>query len=449
MEPLQRHVFVCTQEKPEGVPSCSACGSTQMLAALYGELGTQGMTEQVQVTTCGCLGFCDHSPVMIVYPEGTWYHNVLAADIPELVASHLRRGQSVSRLAWSDHDALQKEVLEHNEHYRAMLRTRDELGILPDYLNDMIRGFMTSRVILTALELDMFTVVGSGASAAEVAGRITTDLRATEVLLNALVSLKVLEKKDGMFVNTRDSSRFFVDGSKDSARKALLHTANLWQRWSSLSEAVHSGGPVSNGGRSPEKVDSFIAAMDRNAKERLQPLLKAVDATRVRRLLDLGGGSGAYAIAFAKAVPELRADVMDLPEVIPLTQHYIRRANVGGRVVARAGNMLRDPLGKNYDLAVLSAICHMFSPGENCLLFRRVREALAPGGQLLIQDFILEPDKTAPRFAALFALNMLVGTRGGSTYSEAEYATWLREAGFSDVCRMKVPGPGGLILARV
>ena len=108
--------------------------------------------------------------------------------------------------------------------------------------------------------------------------------------------------------------------------------------------------------------------------------------------------------------------------------------------------MLRDPLGKNYDLVLVSAICHMFSPAENRDLFERAFNALAPKGQIVVQDFILEPNKTAPRAAALFSLNMLVGTRAGSSYSEPEYATWLRDAGFNDVRRVRLPGPSGLMI---
>ena len=109
--------------------------------------------------------------------------------------------------------------------------------------------------------------------------------------------------------------------------------------------------------------------------------------------------------------------------------------------------MLHDPLGENYDLVLLSAICHMFSPEENRELLRRAYRALAPKGQLVVQDFILEPNKTAPRAAALFSLNMLVSTRAGSSYSEPEYESWLKASGFSDVRRVRLPGPTGLMIA--
>jgi cyclopropane fatty-acyl-phospholipid synthase-like methyltransferase len=107
-----------------------------------------------------------------------------------------------------------------------------------------------------------------------------------------------------------------------------------------------------------------------------------------------------------------------------------------------------DQLGVGYDLVLVSAICHMLGVDENKDLLKRCFQALAPSGRLVIQDFILEPDKTAPKSAALFALNMLVGTRGGSTYTEAEYAAWLTEAGFQDARHVRLPGPSGLIIGR-
>lgn len=446
MEPFRQHIFVCTQEKPEGVKSCSAACSGDVLAALQRELEAQGAASEVQVTTCGCLGLCDEGPIVIVYPDGTWYRGVKAADAGAIVGSHLRSGQPVAPLVWSDAPAMRAMITQHGEQYHAMLKAKEQAGVLPDDVNELIRGFMSSRAVLTALELDVFTTVADGASAKTVAGKLQASRRGTEMLLNALAALKLLRKENGVFRNTPLSARFFADTSPDSARQALLHTANLWHRWSNLTESVREGTPAPRTGSS-EWTNTFIAAMDRNARERSRALVNAVGAEGIRRMLDLGGGSAANSIAFAQANPAVTAEVLDLADVIPLTREYIQRAGLAGRIQVRAGDMLHDPLGDGFDLVLLSAICHMFSPEENRALFRRVRAALAPGGRLLVQDFILEPEKTAPRFAALFSLNMLVGTRAGSSYSEPEYAAWLAEAGFHDIRRVRLPGPAGLLLA--
>lgn len=446
MEPFPHHVFVCTQAKPEGATSCPANHSWQVLAALEAELCKQGLDDAVQVTTCGCLGLCDDGPVMIVYPEGVWYRKLKEEDVAEIVSLHLRSGNIVSRLVWSDGQGMTAEATEHRDHYRAMVKARDEAGILADDLNEMIRGFMPSRAVLTALELDVFTAVGDGSSADEVACKIGSDERATEMLLNALVGLKLLEKRDETFLNTPVSARFFSAGSRDNARPGLLHTAHLWDRWSTLTECVKAGTSLERNQREPDGVRDFIAAMDRNAKERAAAVVKAIGPNGMRRMLDLGGGSGTYSIALAQAIPNLSSEILDQADVIPLTHAYIRKAGLEERVTTRVGDMLRDPLGKNYDLVLVSAICHMFSAEENCKLFRRIYDALAPHGQVVVQDFILEPSKTSPRFATLFSLNMLVGTKAGSSYSEPEYTEWLQNAGFSDVRRVRLPGPAGLMI---
>jgi len=446
MEPFRHHIFVCTQEKPEGVTSCPCNGSWRVLQALERELVAQGLDDEVQVTTCGCLGLCDEGPILIVYPEGIWYQKVKQEDVREIVGSHLRSGQVVARLAWNDAPAMKKESTEHRDRYRAMVKAKDEAGVLPDDLYEMTRSFMPSRALLTALELDVFNAVGEGTSAAGAARTIHADPRATEMLLNALVSLKLLEKRDGTFFNSARSARFFRDASHDNARDGLLHIANIWHRWSTLTECVRAGTSVASRDRDDAAVKAFIAAMDRNARERAGAVVKAVATSSIKRMLDLGGGSAAYSIAFARAVPGLKSEILDLGEVVPLAQENIRKAGLADRVKTRVGDMLHDPLGKDYGLILASQICHMFSEDENRKLFRRACDALAPKGQFVVQDFILEPSKTAPRAAALFALNMLVGTRAGSTYSEPEYANWMREAGFSDVRRVRLPGPSGLMI---
>jgi (2Fe-2S) ferredoxin/predicted O-methyltransferase YrrM len=446
VEPFRYHAFVCTQEKPEGVPCCSAAGSFRVLDALHRELGAAGLAEEVQVSSCGCLGICDSGPVMIVYPEGVWYTKLAPADVPEIVLSHFKAGEKVTRLQRSDAEAMKAEILDHRNKYLAMLKAKDAAGVLPDDMVETIRGFMPSRAILTALELDLFTAVGDGGTARQIAAKIACPPRSTEMLLNALVSLRLLGKSGELYTNSPLASRFFVEGMPDSARMAQLHIANIWKGWSTLTDAVKAGTSVaarsSNGW-----VQPFIAAMDHNARGRARAVVQATGVNGAKRMLDLGGGSGAYSIAFANAAPQLQAEIVDLADVIPITQEHVRKAGLADRITTRAGDMLTVPLeAGRYDLVLLSAICHMFSPEENRDLFQRIHKALAPEGRLVISDFILEPEKTAPRFAALFALNMLVNTRGGASYSEPEYDAWLKHAGFAETKRVRMPGPAGLMI---
>jgi (2Fe-2S) ferredoxin/predicted O-methyltransferase YrrM len=441
MPPFRHHVFVCTQEHAEGVTSCRSHGSMRVLQDLQRELGSHDLDNEVQVTACGCLGLCDDGPIVIVYAEDVWYRKVKSEDVAEIVGSHLRSGKVVSSLAWSDVRAIRAKATKHRDQRRAIAKARDKAGILPEDLNQMIRGFMPSRALLTALELDVFTAVENGASAEHVAQRIHADARATEMLLNALVSLNLLDKRDETFFNTPRGARFFSEGSRENARGGLMHMANMWHRWSTLTDCVRTGRSAET--RGPGWVNAFIAAMDRGAKERVGVVVEAIGTGGIKRMLDLGGGSGAFSLAFARAIPELKAEILDFSDVIPLTEENIRKAGLVDRVTARIGDVLHDPLGENYDLILASQVTHAFSAEENRELFQRTYHALAPKGRMVVQDFILNPSKTAPRAAALFSLNMLAGSRAGGSYSEPEYTSWMQSAGFADVRRLS---PSGLMV---
>ncbi len=447
MEPFRFHLFVCTQQKPEGVPSCPASGSFAVLDAIDRETQARGLNNDVQITTCGCMGLCDEGPVMVAYPAGVWYRRVQPEDVSEIVDKHLGEGKPVERLVWTDAPAMKAMSVEHSEKFRATMAARDKAGMLPDHLEQMIRGYMPSRCILTALELDIFTAVGDGADAEQIGARIHANARAVGMLLNALVALGLLTKSGHQYKNTRESARFFVQSSKDNHRNGLLHTTNIWHRWSTLTDAVRRGTCVPiDRDKTPEWTQNFIAGMQRNAKDRAPLVVKAVGTAGVRRILDLGGGSGAYSIAFAKACPEAQCEIVDLPEIVPLTTQYVSQAGVSTQVHVRAGDMRHDDFGSGYDIIMLNAICHMFSEKQNLDIFRRARQALAPNGRLVVQDFILNPDKTGPQHAALFSLNMLVATEAGASYSELEYTAWMKDAGFAEVSRIKLPGPSGLIV---
>jgi len=252
----------------------------------------------------------------------------------------------------------------------------------PDDLMQSIRAFQDSRAILTAVELDVFTAIGAGATAQDVARSRSTDLRATEMLLNALVALGLLEKAGGVFRNSQAAARFLAGDSPLSARTALLHTVHLWDRWSTLTACVRAGTAVLHeaiADRAENWTEAFIAAMDRNARERAPAVVRAVGTEGMHTMLDVGGGSAAYSIAFAETTPGLEAVVLDLPSVVPIAQGHIEEAGLAGRVRSRAGDLRTDPLGQqDYDLVLISAICHMLSPAENQDLIARSRTALRP-----------------------------------------------------------------------
>jgi SAM-dependent methyltransferase len=320
---------------------------------------------------------------------------------------------------------------------------------VPDEIASILRAYQPARTLLSAVELDVFSAVGRGAKAPEVAHRINASPRGTEILLNALVALGFLKKNRGVFRNGRLSAEFLCKGAAGDSRMAILHTANQWRRWSDLTDCVRRGKPAELAPmkrRGPGWRDPFIAAMHRNASARAPLLVRTLDLQGVRSVLDVGGGSGAFSVAFARANPALVATVLDLPNVTPLTRRYVAASGAAGRVKTRDGDYLKDDFGKGYDIVLFSAVLHINTPAENRMLLKKAFLALNRGGRVVIHDSVMDPSKTRPASGALFALNMLVSTNGGNSYSGAEYAAWLKAAGFERVKKVPLPGPSDLMI---
>ena len=124
MEPFRYHVYVCTQEKPDGMPCCSANGGAAVLEALRAAVARAGLDDDVQVTTSGSLGLCERGPNVVVYPEGVWYSRVRAEDVEEIVREHLAGGRPVTRLLSGEPGALKEEILENKRRFLAAMKAR-------------------------------------------------------------------------------------------------------------------------------------------------------------------------------------------------------------------------------------------------------------------------------------------------------------------------------------
>jgi precorrin-6B methylase 2 len=298
------------------------------------------------------------------------------------------------------------------------------------------RAFMESRVLLTAVELDVFTpLAGRAMTADDLAAVLGTDRRATTVLLDALAALALLDKHEGAYRCPPEVAALLSEGSERSVAPMLRHSVALWRRWSALTDVVRTGRPADRpeGAQRERDREAFIAAMHAVAAPMAAAVAAAVRPGAATRFLDVGGASGTYTEAFLAACPGLRATLFDLPPVIEIARRRLRSAGVADRVTFVAGDFDRDPLPPGHDLALLSAIIHQNSAEENVELFRKVRQALLPGGRLIVRDHVMSPDHTRPARGALFAVNMLVGTAGGGTYSFAEIGAGLEAAGFTGV----------------
>ena len=304
----------------------------------------------------------------------------------------------------------------------------------PGAIRDVATGFQSSRILLTAIELRVFSLIGGGSvTSAELAGRVACDPRATDRLLNALCAMRLLVKREGRFLNTPESRRFLDDGSPEFAA-GLGHTASMWHSWSGLTDAVREGRPAIRAAineRGEGWLKPFIAAMHYRAAQQAPAIAALLGLDGVARVLDVGGGSGAFAMAFAEREPGLVAVVFDLPNVLPLTREYIAQAGLSSRVTTAVGDYLVDPLPEGFDLVFLSAVIHSNSAQQNAALIESCAAALNPGGRVAVVDWVMDDDRVGPPAGAFFALNMLVATDHGDTFTEAEIRGWMAKAGLA------------------
>jgi predicted O-methyltransferase YrrM len=309
----------------------------------------------------------------------------------------------------------------------------------PEDIRAVAVQFQQSRILLSAYELGIFTSLGSGSkTSTQVAQAIQANARATDRLMNALVAMDLLEKNNGKFSNSSAAQRFLVQSSPDYLA-GLMHTVHLWDTWSNLTESVREGTAVAVRRRINDRgknwLEAFIGAMHDRAKKQAPAIAHEMNLSGVKRVLDVGGGPGTFAMAFVHASDEITATVFDLPNVIPLTKQYVRQAGLSKRIDTVAGDYLSDNLPRGYDLVFLSAVIHSNSPTENKKLIGKCARSLNTGGRVVVQDFIMDEDRTSPPHGAFFALNMLVGTDHGDTYTESDVVSWMKAAGLSNISR--------------
>jgi len=304
------------------------------------------------------------------------------------------------------------------------------------------RSFQVSRLILSAAELDLFGLLGKEPrSSREVAQSFGLDLRATNIFLDALAGLGLLEKGDLGYRVPENLGPILSGSSTESVSPFLKHMGTLWKRWGALNEVLKTGMPLQTGSweqRSPQEREAFIAAMHVIGRQMASEIINSISLERVKRILDVGGASGTYAIAFLEKSMDIRVTLLDLPSVIPLARKRLQEKGLLNRVDLVAADFEQDPLPQGHDMVFLSAIVHQNDRTQNRNLFAKAREALNQGGRILIRDHVMDPSRTQPPAGALFAVNMLVSTRGGTTYTFQELQEDLESAGFGQVRWIRV-----------
>jgi len=290
----------------------------------------------------------------------------------------------------------------------------------PESVLGVTRAFMESRIVLTGVELDLFTLLsGSPKSVEEVAETLLLAQRGTTILLDALTAMGLLEKKDDCYLCPDAIANILSADSPTTVLPMARHMVGLWRRWSDLTNIVQYGMPDAPAEIFEKETDlaAFIGAMHVVGRHAADAIAEQAEADASRKMLDVGGATGTYAEAFLRKYPAMCATVFDRPAVIELARKRLAGSDVKDRITLATGDFYTD---EN-------------SPEQNLDLFQRVFRALIPRGRILIRDHVMSEDRTEPRAGALFAVNMLTATSGGNCYTFDEIRESLDAAGFIQV----------------
>ncbi len=312
----------------------------------------------------------------------------------------------------------------------------------------LANGYAESKVLLVANELGLFTAIGDGGKGADsLATACGVTREGMKLLLQALVGLGLVRADAGRYWNSRLGAKY-LDGRSPTAVTNLLWLLNHhWSDWTGMVQAIRRG---RSGWAPVTKTAAFRRRFALAMHERSYVLApRTLDGIRLprgaTRLLDLGGGSGAYSIALAQRHPDVHVLLVD--QAVSVARRHINEAGLRDRVAVRQGNVLTAPLDSGFDVVLLSNLLHDLSEAENRELLRRVHDALRPGGKIVIVEYFLNPAGTLPAEAAVFSLLMYAFTPTGRSYAWKEVETWLRATGFGRFRRRSVTDSIGTLEA--
>ena len=302
---------------------------------------------------------------------------------------------------------------------------------------DLASAYYGSAVLFAALDCDVFAQVE--------AGTFDAAPRGMRLLADACVAEGLLEKRDGVYFNTPAGKAALVPGGPADLTKAIRYNRDVYPAWGRLAELARTGRPVERPeihlGEDAARTKAFAASMFGRAMgigRGIVPLLGKLEG----RVLDLAGGPGAYAILMAQANPQSTYVTVDLPAISAEAAGYVAQFGLAGRIECRAGDYHADEYeAAAYDVVTIFGALHQESPAQIVDILKRAHRALRPGGRILILDMMTDATHTAPKFSALFAVNMALTTENGWVFADTELKEWLREAGFKPGATRPVPPP--------
>jgi predicted O-methyltransferase YrrM len=314
-------------------------------------------------------------------------------------------------------------------------------------LMSLAGGHVEARIVQTAVELKIFDALRDAPrTAASLAHQFNLDAPATELLLNALAALKLIQKKAEEFSLANIAEQYLVSSAPRYVGGMIHFDASLWSCWEKLEQALRTGKsvrPANMYQEVAEETNRFIAGMDSLVKARgdTDVLATTIDWSGVHTLLDVGSGPATYPIALCHRFAQLNATIFDLPATLKITERFVRDAGLSSRIKLIAGDYRDDKIPGNYDVIFLSNIIHGENEEKNAELVSKLAASLTRTGRLFIKDHILDGSRANPPVGALFSLLMLLTTDGGRCYSLGEITAWMNHAGLNRVQQIDLPAP--------
>jgi len=307
-------------------------------------------------------------------------------------------------------------------------------------------GYQRSMILLAALKLGVFRgLAAGGCDASALARRVGADPGKLSVLLDALAALGLVGKRGKRYRNTKPAHDLLLPGPR-SKESILLHHLDGWGEWGRLPATIRAG-RTPRGGTEGNWQENFIRGMEENALERAAAVAREIPLRPGERVLDLGGGPGTYAVAWADACPGAGITVFDTPATLRVARKILREKGAERRVRLLEGDFLVDPIGGPYDFVWISQILHAYSKSDCVKLLRRAHSALVPGGRVAVQEFLPAEGKTSPAGPVFFSVHMVAVTEGGRAYTGREIAAMIKAAGFRKISAAR-PDPRGVGILR-
>ena len=327
------------------------------------------------------------------------------------------------------------------------MRNNEKMGL--GYLLELATGHYKAKTLFVATNLKIFTILSKRPKTLdEIAHALNIEIRPATMLLNACVSLGLLEKKGDVYHNSRTADLYLVEGGPKFLGPSFFkfdeHSYLLFDK---LKDAILDNSKQLSTGNPEEpellascmQIDnredyhSFLSAMDPIAEWPANVIANTFDFSRFTKLIDVGGGTGIYSIAIVNKHPNIEVLIFDLPYVCEIGEKIIGGKGLSHRIKYHIGDFLKDDFPKGIDLAFLSNIIHGYGPEKCNILLRRIYNSLPSSGGIIISDLILDEDGCGPEMAVLLSFYFLLITEEGRNYTALEYETMLKNAGFIDV----------------